>query len=236
MHAAVAMPQFLSGNGGDGRGGEVIVLDSGGYGGVTITQSVSIISPSGVYAGVSGFTGAAIDVNAPNGYVSLRGLVLNGQGGTTGIKVENAITAHIENVLVTGFTANGIEVVGDGAIFVEDSIIRNCAGGSGVLVAPPGLTYVTIDNTRLEYDGWGMVADSGAKVTMRNSLIAFSVHYGVLFRNTGMSGTPYGTIEHVVVSDTLGFCDGCLLCRRRRARDDQGQRRGSAAGLRLCGG
>ena len=33
--------------------GEVIVLDSGGYGGATIAQAVSIIAPSGVYAGIS---------------------------------------------------------------------------------------------------------------------------------------------------------------------------------------
>src|SRR5512138_668523 len=33
--------------------GEVIVLDSGGYGPVTITQSASIIAPPGVYAGIS---------------------------------------------------------------------------------------------------------------------------------------------------------------------------------------
>src|SRR5947209_20205984 len=33
--------------------GEVIVLDSGGYGPVTITQAVSLISPEGVYAGIT---------------------------------------------------------------------------------------------------------------------------------------------------------------------------------------
>ncbi|MEO8674060.1 MAG: hypothetical protein ABI569_00675, partial [Casimicrobiaceae bacterium] len=33
-------------------GGEVIVLDSAGYGTVTISQAVSIIAPAGVYAGV----------------------------------------------------------------------------------------------------------------------------------------------------------------------------------------
>ena len=36
-------------------GGEVIVLDSAGYGNVTIAQSVSIIAPTGVYAGISVF-------------------------------------------------------------------------------------------------------------------------------------------------------------------------------------
>src|SRR4029450_4715446 len=35
--------------------GEVIVLDSAGYGAVTITKAVSIIAPTGVYAGISVF-------------------------------------------------------------------------------------------------------------------------------------------------------------------------------------
>jgi hypothetical protein len=38
--------------------GEVIVLDSAGYGAVTITKSVSIIASPGVYAGISVFSGA----------------------------------------------------------------------------------------------------------------------------------------------------------------------------------
>jgi hypothetical protein len=37
-------------------GGEVIVLDSAGYGVVTITQSVSIIASTEVYAGISVFS------------------------------------------------------------------------------------------------------------------------------------------------------------------------------------
>src|SRR5262249_18801333 len=41
-------------------GGEVIVLDSGGYGSVAIAQSVSIIASPGVYAGISVFAGAGI--------------------------------------------------------------------------------------------------------------------------------------------------------------------------------
>ncbi len=38
-------------------GGEIVVLDSGGYGAVAIGQPVSIIAPSGVYAGISVFAG-----------------------------------------------------------------------------------------------------------------------------------------------------------------------------------
>src|SRR6266571_6657569 len=45
-------------------GGEVVVLDSGGYGTVTITQAVSLVAPAGVYAGISVFSGTGITVNA----------------------------------------------------------------------------------------------------------------------------------------------------------------------------
>ena len=45
-------------------GGEVIVLDSAGYGPFTITQSVSIVAPAGVYAGISVSSGDGITVNA----------------------------------------------------------------------------------------------------------------------------------------------------------------------------
>jgi hypothetical protein len=38
-----------------GAGGEIIVLDSGGYGPVTINQSVAIRAPAGICAGISVF-------------------------------------------------------------------------------------------------------------------------------------------------------------------------------------
>ena len=52
--------------------GEVIVLDSAGYGPVTITKSVSIIAPAGNHAGITVFSGDGITVNIPGGVVVLR--------------------------------------------------------------------------------------------------------------------------------------------------------------------
>src|SRR5258707_1277031 len=66
-------------------GGEVIVLDSGGYGAFTVLQPVSIIAPAGVYAGISVFTGTGITINAGAGVVTLRGLTINNLGGDIGI-------------------------------------------------------------------------------------------------------------------------------------------------------
>ena len=63
-------------------GGEITVLDTAGYGPVTITKAISIINPGGVEAGIavqSGGTG--IFVNAgPNDAVILKGLIINGAG------------------------------------------------------------------------------------------------------------------------------------------------------------
>src|SRR3982750_4378097 len=44
-------------------GGTVLVLDSAGYGPVTIAQSVAIIAPPGVYAGVTATGGNAIIIS-----------------------------------------------------------------------------------------------------------------------------------------------------------------------------
>src|SRR5262245_2610773 len=68
-----------------GSKGEVVVLDSAGYGPVAITKSVSIIAPPGIYAGISVISGDGVTVNAPGAVVVLRGLFINGQGGRWGV-------------------------------------------------------------------------------------------------------------------------------------------------------
>ena len=73
--------------------GEVIVLDSAGYGPVTIAKSVSIIAPAGLHAGVTVLSGDGITVNIPNGVVVLRGLTISGQGGANGINFLWKMTA-----------------------------------------------------------------------------------------------------------------------------------------------
>lgn len=64
-------------------GGEVVVVNPGGYGPVTITKAVSIIAPPGIYAGVSVSAGDGVTVNAgPSDRVVLRGLNIVAIPGT----------------------------------------------------------------------------------------------------------------------------------------------------------
>jgi len=115
--------------------GEIIVLDSGGYGSVAIGQSVSIIAPSGVYAGISVLAGDGVTVAAgAAGKVTLRGLTINGQGGNRGIVVTSAAEVHIEQCIVTNMIADGIRIDGGTRIEVRSGLVRS-NGGNGLNVA-----------------------------------------------------------------------------------------------------
>src|SRR6516164_6813840 len=63
-------------------GGEIDVLDTGGYGTLNITKSISIVNPGGVVASIATASGqSAIAINAgPTDTISLRGLTLDGVG------------------------------------------------------------------------------------------------------------------------------------------------------------
>src|SRR5215472_10040235 len=91
-------------------GGEINTLDPGGYGTVTITKSISIVSGLGE-AGVlvpSGGYGIIINAGA-NDTVNLRGLIIEGGGvGVTGIGLIQAKSLVIENCVVRNLTSSGI--------------------------------------------------------------------------------------------------------------------------------
>ena len=115
--------------------GEVIVLDCGGSGSVTIAQSVSIIAPPGVYAGISVFAGDGVTVAAgPAGKVTLRGLAINGQGGNRGIVVASGGEVHVEQCIVTNLGQDGMRFDGGASIHVRGSLVRS-NGANGLYVA-----------------------------------------------------------------------------------------------------
>ena len=91
-------------------GGDIVTLDSGGYGPVVIDKPLSIVVPPGVYAGVS-VSGAQVDgivVNvAGGGTVALRGLTISGQGGTNGVRFQQGGRLVLEDLKISGFFNGG---------------------------------------------------------------------------------------------------------------------------------
>lgn len=108
-------------------GGEIIVLDSAGYGAVTINKAVSVIAPPGIYAGITVTAGIGIDVAA--GAVALRGLTICGLGGNAGIHIGNA-QVRIDRCVISGLGQYGIHADAAGAeVHIRDTQVAQCAEG-----------------------------------------------------------------------------------------------------------
>lgn len=128
--------------------GEVIVLDSGGYGPVTITQGVTIEAPAGVTAFIHPPSGDAITVSAGSATVTLRGLVLN-VGTANGIVVNSVGTLNVENCFITGFGVNGIRMTAPGELNVKGTDIKSC--NVGILIAnTTGLVRASLARCHLD--------------------------------------------------------------------------------------
>jgi hypothetical protein len=134
-------------------GGEINVLDPGGYGAVTITKSISIISV-GFEAGVlvSGTNGIVVNV-ASTDKVLLEGLDIEGLGtGLNGITVIGGGRTTIRKCSIRNFTQNGVNLQGtlNARVVVEDSVILNNAGGFNMQGAGNVMNTAFVQNTVLD--------------------------------------------------------------------------------------
>jgi Right handed beta helix region len=155
-------------------GGEVIVQDSAGYGPVTVVQSVSIIAPPGVYAGISvpaTGNGTGVLIATAGISVVLRGLSINSTGGTYGVRMTNGTELVIENSVISNF-GMGVSVEAPARVAITDSTVRDCSKG--------------------------VVVGFGANANVANSQVL-----GNLLEGIQIIGGAGAVTTHVHVSDTL---------------------------------
>jgi Right handed beta helix region len=160
-------------------GGEINVLDPGGFGAVTVTKSITISSES-FEAGVLVSGANGVIVNAAGATVILRGLDFQGLGtGTNGVNILAASSVKIENCVIRGFSTAGINVgisSGGVALDVTDTIISNNSG-TGIFIKPTGSANVrgSLDRVRvLNSGGDGVFVNANTttgsiKVAVRDS-------------------------------------------------------------------
>jgi hypothetical protein len=160
--------------------GEIIVLDSGGYGPLTITQGVSIEAPPGVTAFIHPPSGTAITINAPGSRVTLRGLVLN-VGTAEGIDVLAVGTLNVIRCFISGFAQRGIRMGGPGLMNLQDSDVRNCDVGVA-LQNSTGTASATVDRCHFDGNTTGFAMDNRfpgvSLVTATASSADLNLQYG----------------------------------------------------------
>src|SRR5690242_11810980 len=110
-------------------GGEINCLDPGGFGGVTITKSITIdcheVFASILNAGISG-----INIAASGGNVTIRNININGAGtGIRGINITAANNVWIEDVAIFQQTQQGIADTRStgGTLNITNTVVRNNA-------------------------------------------------------------------------------------------------------------
>jgi hypothetical protein len=146
--------------------GEINCLDPGGFGGVTITKSLTIrcnYTEGGVL--VSGTN--AIVVNAPNtAKVTLRGLDINGIGtGLNAIRILQAKSVKIVDTEIYGFVRNAIdfEPANNTARLVVSNVDVHHNNGNGVFVHPQSIAggaKATVSKSDFNENGCGLTTSS----------------------------------------------------------------------------
>lgn len=185
-------------------GGEVVVLDSAGYGPVTITKSVSITAPAGVYAGISVLPGLdGIVINGPDIEVILRGLTINGQGGNVGIKVLQGFALTMERCTVLHMGSHALHVTADAQVMLRDSTITsNIGDGIRVEHGSVMLNRVQVEGN----DGVGLnvlpasIAPLAVSVLVHDSALAGGFSGGIVVAVDAATDRANVVIEDSVVA------------------------------------
>ena len=205
--------------------GEISTLDPGGYGAVTVTKSVTIEGTAGQgYGSILHSQGSGVTINfdffnavgETQKSVRLRNLNINGSGGADatkfglrGIRITGGAGAAnseviVEDCVIDGSTVNpgrGIEDVrsGGGRLIVTNTTVRNMSGTGIVVIPAAGATRIdaTLDNVRVHNCAFGVVASSGVRMLVSNSLISNNTNHGL-----GVEG-PNGAAEMHVTNSRI---------------------------------
>jgi hypothetical protein len=206
-------------------GGEINCIDSGEFGPLTITKSITI-DCAGTLGAIS-HSAAGVTVATAGIVVRLRNLTIRGLVGSTtsrGVQFTDGAALFVENCIITNMgtsvtLANGISVFpADGVtlkLFVSDTIVSNNTG-SGIVVDPngSGSARLVIDNVRAEKNGVHGIRTIGSTSTgpiivqIRNSVVTGNGGDGIRsFTDVG------GSISSITVdrsSSTLNGSHGII--------------------------
>jgi hypothetical protein len=170
-------------------GGEISVLDPGGFGGVTITKAISLtndgVGEAGILvAGTNGITVAA----GPSDVVNIRGLVIDGSGtGLAGIRFNSGAAVNVQNCVIKNFVG----------------------AGTGITFTPNSTAQLLVSNTLLSNNGGGVLigtssAGASAVLAVLNRIEVDSNVFGIKFDGTGGTGAINATVRDSLVAGNSG--------------------------------
>lgn len=214
--------------------GEVVALDSAGFGPVTLPQPISLTAAPGAYAGITASSGSGVTI-AANVDVVLRGLTINGLGGTSGILMSGSSSLSIENCVISNFSGvgqRGIFVNSAASVRIVDTLVRDNDTGiqlqGGAVTDISGskflgnntailatstsspFTSVVISDTVVTAGGTGIEAISSGTGSSRINMIRTSVTNNLKgVASSASAGTaPVTLSDSMVTGNVIGYFKG----------------------------
>ncbi len=170
-------------------GGQIVVLDTAGYGTLNITKSLAVTVPPGVTGFITS-SGAATAISVGGGtsaVVALRGLIIENSNPTpagVGVFVSAVGNLTMEDCTVRNFGFGmWVDRFNNGKQYLYNSTFRRCSTGISVLAGDGGANTATINGCRLEQNETGLGAgfpNSGsADVTVSGCVVSGSTTVGI---------------------------------------------------------
>ncbi|MDP9106112.1 MAG: hypothetical protein M3N49_09275 [Candidatus Eremiobacteraeota bacterium] len=182
-------------------GGEIDVVDPGGFGSISIGHSITIDGGGGYMASilVSGTNAVVINAGA-NDDVILRNIWMTGVAdyvspGLNGVIFQAGRQLSIEHCVIENFSQAGVAMgtMNAARLVIKDSEI-NYAGADGVVAASAGsVSSVSISNSQVTHTKTGNGVHAGPNVSMQ-------VSYSTIANNINgdglrAEGGPFGNIQ-----------------------------------------
>lgn len=188
-------------------GGEINVLDPGGFGAVTITKSITI-DGGGVIGSILSSGTNGIIVNATDGLVTIRNFSINGAGTTSGINGIRVIAVKkltVENCVLANFSAKGIDV---NTTVAPDIVINNVTinnAGDGISITGPASStgssgFTVIDGCHIQG-----ILNSGLVVNTGKAMVSNSVISGCGTGVVSKTGAEVHLSENVITKNNTAL-------------------------------
>ncbi|MGC2781404.1 MAG: right-handed parallel beta-helix repeat-containing protein [Bradyrhizobium sp.] len=177
-------------------GGEISVLDPGGFGAVTVTKSITL-NGDGTLAGILNAGTNGVIVNAAGVKVVLRNLSINGAGtGINGVHVLAAAEVTVDQCTFSGLTGNGVNVAtaASANIFVTNSSFTRAARGVS-LNTTAGFVAASVTDSRF----YGL-STAGVSTTSNSTFIEVARS---TFTGNGAAAATSGGNGIISVADSL---------------------------------
>jgi hypothetical protein len=158
--------------------GEINCLDPGGFGGITITKSITLncheVMGSILVAGTPGVTiNAAATDKVILRNLQIQGLLGSPTAGTIGVRILSAASVSIEDCVITQFGQQGIldgRTAGNTKLFVRNTVVSYNAS-TGIALGATNTSQAELENVASFNNLFGVATTTGNSVLIKRSAI-----------------------------------------------------------------